>query len=185
MSRMMLVVLVLAAFALSQTVKSQQKPGGLVGDLLTDVAEVESKMTSLATALPEAAWGWRPTAGVRSSGEVIAHIAADNYVIPATLGIAVPPATGIDARRFETAEAFEKRVRTRKQAMTELAESFTFLKQQIAASSEAQLTEPLTVFGRSTTRRATWIGAATHLHEHLGQLIAYARSNRVVPPWSR
>ena len=30
-----------------------------------------------------------------------------------------------------------------------------------------------------------WIGATTHLHEHLGQLIAYARSNGVVPPWSR
>jgi len=36
-----------------------------------------------------------------------------------------------------------------------------------------------------TTRRAMWIGATTHLHEHLGQLIAYARSNGVVPPWSR
>jgi hypothetical protein len=25
----------------------------------------------------------------------------------------------------------------------------------------------------------------THLHEHLGQLIAYARMNNVVPPWSK
>jgi hypothetical protein len=25
----------------------------------------------------------------------------------------------------------------------------------------------------------------THLHEHLGQLIAYARSNNVTPPWSK
>jgi hypothetical protein len=41
------------------------------------------------------------------------------------------------------------------------------------------------VFGRPSTRRATWIFAVAHLHEHLGQLIAYARSNSVVPPWSR
>jgi hypothetical protein len=24
----------------------------------------------------------------------------------------------------------------------------------------------------------------THLHEHLGQMIAYARTNGVKPPWS-
>jgi hypothetical protein len=30
-----------------------------------------------------------------------------------------------------------------------------------------------------------WLITATHLHEHLGQLIAYARSNAVTPPWSQ
>jgi hypothetical protein len=30
-----------------------------------------------------------------------------------------------------------------------------------------------------------WLLTTTHIHEHLGQLIAYARSNDVVPPWSR
>jgi hypothetical protein len=29
------------------------------------------------------------------------------------------------------------------------------------------------------------LATVTHLHEHLGQLIAYARSNNVEPPWSR
>jgi hypothetical protein len=38
---------------------------------------------------------------------------------------------------------------------------------------------------RQTTTRATWIATVTHLHEHLGQLIAYARSNNVTPPWSK
>lgn len=185
MSRKMLVVLVFGAFAWSQVVRGQQKPAGVVSDLLVDVAEVETKITSLAKALPESAWSWRPGVGVRSSAEVIAHIAADNYVMPASLGIAPPAATGIDARRFETAEAFEKRRRTREQAMTDLAASFAFLKQHMGGTSEAQLVESLNVFGRPSTRRATWIFAATHLHEHLGQLIAYARSNRVVPPWSR
>ena len=27
--------------------------------------------------------------------------------------------------------------------------------------------------------------AAGDMHEHLGQLIAYARTNQIVPPWSR
>ena len=39
--------------------------------------------------------------------------------------------------------------------------------------------------GRPTTVGAVWVEAVVHLHEHLGQSIAYARVNEVVPPWSR
>jgi hypothetical protein len=40
-------------------------------------------------------------------------------------------------------------------------------------------------FGR-TVDLATAIGLmANDLHEHLGQSIAYARTNKIVPPWSR
>ena len=38
---------------------------------------------------------------------------------------------------------------------------------------------------QKNTTRGVWIVTATHLHEHLGQLIAYARSNNVTPPWSK
>jgi uncharacterized damage-inducible protein DinB len=185
MSRVLLVVLTVAALTSVAVVRGQQKPAGLIGDLLADVAEVEQKITSLATALPDAAWAWRPGEGVRSSADVIVHVAADNYVMPAALGIAIPPAIGIDVRQFDSIGAYEKRARTRQQAMAELAASFTFLKQHIAATTDAQLGAPLEVFGRPSTRRATWVFAVAHLHEHLGQLIAYARTNNVKPPWSQ
>jgi len=29
------------------------------------------------------------------------------------------------------------------------------------------------------------LGVGGDLHEHLGQLIAYARTNHIVPPWSK
>jgi hypothetical protein len=51
--------------------------------------------------------------------------------------------------------------------------------------SDAQLNAALDVFGQKTTNRGLWISTVTHLHEHLGQLIAYARSNKVTPPWSK
>jgi len=41
------------------------------------------------------------------------------------------------------------------------------------------------MFGQKSTNRRLWITTTTHLHEHLGQLIAYARSNNVTPPWSK
>lgn len=33
--------------------------------------------------------------------------------------------------------------------------------------------------------RQVWVLTASHLHEHLGQQIAYARMNGIVPPWSK
>ena len=55
----------------------------------------------------------------------------------------------------------------------------------MAAVPEAKLGESVELFGQKTTARNMWISTVTHLHEHLGQLIAYARSNNVTPPWSK
>ena len=158
---------------------------GVMGDLLKDIGEVESKVVGLAKAMPEAAYGWRPGAGVRSTGEVLAHIAADNYFLPAAMGIAAPADTSINGKDFKSAVAFEKRPMTREQIIAELTKSFTFLKASMNGMSDAQLNAPLEVFGQKSTNRGMWITTATHLHEHLGQLIAYARSNKVTPPWSK
>ena len=66
-----------------------------------------------------------------------------------------------------------------------MQKSFAFLKAAMAAAPADKLETPMKIFGTETTARATWISTTTHLHEHLGQLIAYARSNKVVPPWSK
>jgi hypothetical protein len=172
-------LLVLAAPAAAQTRE------GLMGDLLKDVAEVESKIVGLAKAMPEATYAWRPSAGVRSTGEVFAHVASDNYFLPAAMGVAPPAETGINGKDFKTAAAFEKRAMTRDQLIAELSKSFAFLKASMSGMSDAQMNAPLEVFGQKMTNRGLWVTTATHLHEHLGQLIAYARSNKVTPPWSK
>jgi hypothetical protein len=55
----------------------------------------------------------------------------------------------------------------------------------MAAVPEAKLDEAVQVLGQKNTNRGMWIMATVHLHEHLGQLISYARSNNVTPPWSK
>ena len=162
-----------------------QAPQGVMGDLLKDISEVETKVVGLAKAMPEGTYSWRPSEGVRSTAEVLAHIAADNYFLPAAMGIAAPGETGINGKDFKTAAAFEKRSMTRDQVIAELSKSFSFLKTSMAAVTDAQLNAPIELFGQKTTNRSMWITTATHLHEHLGQLIAYARSNKVAPPWSK
>lgn len=52
-------------------------------------------------------------------------------------------------------------------------------------TTDANLGEKIKFFGQDVTRQRAMPGTVTHLHEHLGQLISYARSNSIVPPWSK
>ncbi|HET6679828.1 MAG TPA: DinB family protein [Gemmatimonadaceae bacterium] len=157
----------------------------LVSDLLRDVSQVESKFVALAQAMPADSYSWAPGEGVRSVGKVFQHVAADNYLIPAAVGVAAPQSTGIVGNDYGTATAYEERTASRDQIIADLQASFAFLKDAMSGTSAAGLSEQTTLFGSTFTKQQAWIMATTHLHEHLGQAIAYARSNGVVPPWSK
>jgi uncharacterized damage-inducible protein DinB len=157
---------------------------GLMGDLLKDIADVEKKIVDLAKAMPEPAYGWRPGPGVRSTGEVLMHIASDNYLLPAMLDKPAPKETGI-TKDYKTAMAFEKKTMDKAGVVAELEKSFAFLRTSMNSTTDAQLGTAIDMFGQKSTARGLWLTTATHLHEHLGQLIAYARSNKVTPPWSK
>ena len=113
-----------------------------MGDLIRDVTTVETKVLGLARALPPAAYDWRPAKGVRSAGEVLVHIAGDNYFLPALMGVAAPPDTGIDGRDNKTVATFEARAMTRDQIIAELSKSFAFLKQAMSDSPDRTLESP-------------------------------------------
>ena len=179
-------VFVLATLiAIASLAPAAQKRGGVMGDLMADVTELEGKIVGLAKAMPESSYAWRPMPGVRSVGEVFTHVAADNYFMPIALGATAPAGTGISGTDYKTVGAYEGKTRTRAEILAEVEKSFAFLKQQMNDTSDAKLDTSMKMFGRESSIRTTWVGTVTHLHEHLGQLIAYARSNKVVPPWSK
>ena len=169
--------------ALTLPASAQHHASTVTADLREDIEQVEKKMLDLARAIPEDKYGWRPGAGVRSVGEVVMHVAADNYLIPAAAGTPAPAETGITGDDYKTAAAFEKRPLDRDATIKELEASFAFLKKALGATGD--MSRSVKLFGQEFTLQQTWILATTHLHEHLGQAIAYARSNDVVPPWSR
>ncbi len=154
----------------------------LVTDLVKQLGEAEEKMVKLAKAMPEAAWAWR-AGQARTTSEVFHHVAADNYFIPAVAGVAAPAGTGITTE-YKTAQAYETRKANRADAIADLERSFAHLKQAIQGTSAAQLAQSFDAFGQPFTRQQFWILAVNHVHEHLGQLIAYARANNITPPWS-
>jgi uncharacterized damage-inducible protein DinB len=174
-----------AAIAVSTPTPMPAQPASTVtADLLEDIGQVEKKMIALARAIPDDKAGWRPAPGTRSVSEVVMHVASDNYLIPAALGFAADAATGIKGDDYNTAVTFEKRSVTRAQAIAELEKSFTHLRKSLRETPDAKLGASVKMFGQPVTMQQGWIMATTHLHEHLGQLIAYARSVGVTPPWS-
>ena len=176
--------LILVVLATTVAGSARQRPG-LMGDLIAEVEQVETKIVGLAKAMPEAAYGWRPGDGVRSTAEVLTHVAADNYYAAAKWGATIEADTGITGASHQEAETYQQRQMSRGQIITALEQSFVLLKKSMAATPDATL-ETMTDYARTKiTLRSAWVRTATHLHEHLGQMIAYARSNTIVPPWSK
>src|SRR5215204_705442 len=129
-----LCAITIATFAMPQPAHAQA-PVGLMGDLLKDVADLETKIIDLAKALPEPAYAWRPMEGVRSTGEVFQHIAADNYFMPALMDKPAPKETGI-TKEYKTAAAWEKKPMDRAMVIAELTKSFEFLKASLTSTTD-------------------------------------------------
>jgi len=159
---------------------------GLRAELVADIGQLESKYVRLAEAM-KGRYDWRPAAGVRSVGELFAHVAGANMMLPTMAGVrssSVMPAAPAEMKAMlEQMRGLEKS--TDEAAIRDaLAKSFTHARESVAQVSDAQLDEMTKMFGREATKRAVLSLLVTHMHEHLGQAIAYARQNGVTPPWS-
>ena len=152
---------------------------GFRGEFLAQQDRVEKEILGLAEATPADKYGWRPAPGVRSVAEVFTHIVGGNYGIPGFAGMK-PPA-GWD---MEAMQKMEKNVTEKAKVIEELKKSFAHLRAGIASMPDADLDKPAKFFGNDTTVRGILLVAANHEHEHLGQSIAYARMNGIVPPWA-
>lgn len=155
-----------------------------MAEMHRDVNQAQKKMVDLARAMPENTFNWRPSPEARSVGEVFLHVASDNYLIPIFMGMPAPAGTGITSD-YATAGAFEKRPLTKAQIVAELEASYGHLHKAMGLTTDQNVGETVTFFGQDWSRMRAMVLTVTHLHEHLGQAIAYARANRVVPPWSQ
>jgi len=149
---------------------------GFRADFLEEIAYYEQRYTRLAEAMPAEKYAWRPAEGVRSVGDVFAHITLANYGIARALGTA-PPA-GFDMKAILALSNDKPKL------LQTMKDSFAHFRGAIIALNEADADKPQKMFNRSTTVRGSFIAITGHFGEHLGQSIAYARVNGVVPPWT-
>jgi uncharacterized damage-inducible protein DinB len=143
---------------------------------LLDLDDLHKKFVALATATPQEKYSYRPAEGVRSTGEVFLHIALANYNIPNMMGASLP--AGLDVKTFE------KSTTDKAQIIEQLNKSFDSAHNAIAAMTNADFNKPLPKLGPDANYGDVVYILVTHAHEHLGQSIAYARVNGIIPPWT-
>lgn len=149
---------------------------GVRAEVLERLKYFEQRYTSLAEAVPAEKFTWRPGEGVRSIAEVYLHVSAANYNLPRLLG--TNPPAGLDVRGLEKSTTDKAKI------IQTLHESFAYIRGAVLSLSDADAENKLKLFGQDTTYRGAMIFILQHLGEHLGQSIAYARMNSVVPPWT-
>jgi hypothetical protein len=179
------VAAVLATAALStparaQEVISKEAAAALKASFIADLDVMKGKFVGLAEAFPQDKYTWRPMEGVRSVSEVLMLAAMEGYSF-------VPTSFGGKAAQLGTREEMQamRNITDKAKIIEHLNKGFAHAKAELEALDPAQMTGKRAVMGqqRSAIDAALMVGG--DLHEHLGQLIAYARTNKIVPPWSK
>ena len=171
-------MLTLVAAAVLAAPARAQGTSGFGEELRGQFEGSADKLVALAEAMPAESYSWQPMEGVYTVAAAYMHIARYNYMYP-DLYLGVDAPAGVDYG------SLEERVTTKAEAVRILAASMDHVRGIMDAMSDADLARPTELYGREVENWAVLLQLVTHMNEHLGQSIAYARMNRVVPPWSR
>lgn len=159
-------------------------PAMLRKEYLSNMKDIEAKFVGLAEAFPEEKYNWRPAPGVRSVAEVLMHVAAEHFVyMPMTFGVTPPADLKVGTGR-EAIAALEK-MTGKATVIGHVKASFAFQRGMLEAQDAKLAPGKITSFGQEISVASLFNEYIADQHEHLGQLIAYARMNGVVPPWSK
>jgi uncharacterized damage-inducible protein DinB len=146
------------------------------GQSLADLQAVQKKFVDLANAIPADKLTWRPSADSRSFVEVFLHVAGERYGILGLMGTTAP--SGFDGKTFEKSTTDRARI------VDELNKSWEFTQKAINGMSNADFAKLLPKLGPQANAGDVIYILVADAHEHLGQLVAYARENGIVPPWT-
>ena len=178
MKQFKIILLTIVAIAFSfQSATAQSAPTTFRDEFMGQFNYSAERLLSLAEATPQEKFAWRTAEGVMSIEQVYMHIARYNYYYPASsLGIKAPE--GIDVANME-------KITGKAQVVNHLRRSLEHVRQAVKQMPESKLNESAKLYGRQTSGRAVLLQLITHMNEHVGQSIAYARMNGIVPPWSK
>ena len=170
--RSMLSFLAFAALLVPTSTQAQESPTFLDEFQILGKG-IASKYVQLAEAIPEEQYSWRPDEDARSVAEVLAHVAQVNFGTVAGAGVPLPDAVPKDWSKVTQKEQLSKLI----------AQSFEAFQSLAAGLEGTDLSQPFPGTQRPSVRMRLYAHTEHH-GEHLGQLVAYARSIGVVPPWN-
>ena len=137
---------------------------------------VSRQLVPLAEAIPADKYSWRPSPGVRSVSEVFMHLAIENFSLLSVTGPPMPA---------DLKEGMEKNVNTKPDVIAWLKRSLAVVANAHAHITASELQRKVRINNRDATVDGMYLRILVHDNEHMGQLVAYARMNGIVPPWSQ
>jgi len=138
-------------------------------------SHVSRQLLALAEATPAEKFSWRPAPGVRSIGEVYMHIAIANFYL---LSVTGPKEPAVEVSMEKTVTAKADVIDWLKRSLDAVATARAHLK-------PADYQHKVSIYGKVVTVDGMYLRIIVHANEHMGQSIAYARMNGIVPPWSK
>ncbi len=179
MKRALLLFLVLALPILGVRAAHAQKDfqtEGLWEGYDGEWSHVSQQLIALAEAIPADKYSWRPAPGVRSVSEVFMHIALANFELLSFTGPKLPA---------DLKQDMEKTVTKKADVIQWLKRSLEAVKTARANLKPGDLERKVKIDGKTVNVDGMYLRVIIHDNEHMGQLVAYARMNGVVPPWSK
>ena len=137
---------------------------------------VSRLLISMAEAIPADKYGWRPAPGVRSVSEVLMHLAQSNFYLLSVTGPKMP-------HELERNDA-EQAIVAKPEVVAYLKRSLDAVRKARASLKPGELQRKVKIEGETVNVDGMYLRLICHDNEHMGQLIAYARMNGIVPPWS-
>lgn len=165
-----------AAAAAAETAETGP-PTTLRDEYLTELAWAAERLNGLAGAFPAERYDWRPAEEIRSVAEAFQHVSSSIYYLTAQLDVPPPEGVPEDVRELEARTGKEE-------VVAELERALAHAREVVEGMEAEALDREVDLFGRATTARAVLLRLLVHVNEHTGQLVAYARSVGVTPPWS-
>ncbi len=135
--------------------------------------QIRALIFRTADKVPEDLYSFKPTPEVRSLGAILGHI-ADGNILMCTIAKGDKPVF---------AQVHEKKT-TRADLVAALKESFAFCDQVFSATSDANGSATVDMFGQKQPKLAVLAFNNGHMMEHYGNLVTYMRLNKIVPPSS-
>lgn len=151
--------------------------GQLQKEVSGSIAYASGHVMQLANVVPNDKLSWAPQEGVRSFKDVFTHIISANYFFASKLGATVPADVNM--------QTVESDIKTKEDISKHLKQSYDLIIKAVQNAKDAELADKVEYpFPGEFTNMSTILIALSHTNEHLGQLIAYSRTNGITPPWS-
>lgn len=123
--------------------------------------------------MPEESYSFKPTASVRSFGQIVGHVADSQYIFCSVVLGEPNPRPNVEKTKTSKADL-----------IAALKGAYAYCDRAYDGMTDASATQPTKLHGGDVPRLGALATNNVHTIEHYGNLITYLRMKDIVPPTS-